>query len=322
MNTRKYSVCFFLLVLLAFGSQSLPAQKKQSLSTQQQVPLPLPLPCPDIKVNSIYVKLVSTTAGDPHVDIAADKILLSFTAKNVGNVPIPESAQWKTIIKRNDVEILHESYWSAIGVGGVVPPGGIVGLYDIPDTFPHGMRTTYSVQVVTDFTECTTVNNQLSYTIDEAQLHSQKNQDLPTNNQLPPPHVLTCPNLKVVSFKATLVSTQMGDPAVEFPHDKVKLEVKVENLGSPNYPRTTQIHIWINKNDMQIFQTHASSSCGTITESRIDSFPHGVKTTYSVFAGPDWAIPGCSMVSTSASFTIDEGQLHAVQKPLLKSRIH
>jgi len=38
MNSRNIRFVFFLLVLLAFGSQSLPAQKKQTLPTQQQVP--------------------------------------------------------------------------------------------------------------------------------------------------------------------------------------------------------------------------------------------------------------------------------------------
>jgi len=77
------------------------------------------------------------------------------------------------------------SIWST--VGSVIAPGGSVGAYDISDTFPHGMKTTYFVQVVTDFKECKTANNQLSYTIDEAQLHPQKSRTCRRTTSCPRP---------------------------------------------------------------------------------------------------------------------------------------
>jgi hypothetical protein len=324
MKMNKYAALVFLVILLASGSRSLPAQKVPKLPTQKQIPRPLPLPCPDLKVSSIYVKLVSTTADDPHTDFPADKILLSYIVKNVGTLVIPATARCRTIIKRNNTVLVDGSIWTLIGNGGAVPPGGSVGAYDIPDTFPHGMKTTYSVEVITDINECATANNQLSYTIDEAQLHRQKNQGLPTNDQLPPPHVLSCPDVKVVSLQATLVSTELGDPAIANPRDTVRLEAILENAGHAEIPGGRTLRSKILKNSTATYYGEPISTAkapgSRWTYGYTESFLHGVPTTftYQVLSISDTR--ECTTANNQLSLTIDETQLHAAQaiKPTIR----
>lgn len=141
--------------------------------------------------------------------------------------------------------------------------------------------------------------------------HQQKSNDS-TQRQIPPVNLLQCIDIEVNSLTATLVSTQLGDPAVEFPHDTVKLRVVLKNVGSLPLPPAS-MDVFLNRNDVRIqtlyfrdiLQAKGSSYEVTFT----DSFPHGVKTTYSAYIQIH-VFRECTTKNNKAWLTIDEVKLH------------
>jgi hypothetical protein len=166
-------------IFLALCALALPAPQKQNYPTEEQKPPAHLIPCPDIKVLSFYAKLESTTLGDPLVEFPQDRILLSWILGNAGNVPLPKSSQMKIIIKWNGQRISGYSGTSE-PTTPIEAPGSSVGWYDMAHTFPHGMKSTYSIQVLSAINECPKTNNQASFTIDEAELHRAKPKPRPS----------------------------------------------------------------------------------------------------------------------------------------------
>jgi hypothetical protein len=148
-------------------------------------------------------------------------------------------------------------------------------------------------------------------------LMAQKKENLPTSQQKPPVSLVTCPDIKVLSFKAKLVSTQLDTPSVEFPHDTVRLEVVLESAGGQPVPSLAIEDIIIYRNGEKIYGVGCPSALGApgsrfVMDKATDSFPHGVKTAYSVQVTPLYN--ECSTANNQASFTIDEAQLHPGRK--------
>jgi hypothetical protein len=142
---------------------------------------------------------------------------------------------------------------------------------------------------------------------------SAQKTNFPTSDRKPPVILLTCPDIKVVSFTATLVSTQVGLPLVEFPHDKVSLEVIFENVGGRPVPSAFIMDIFVKRNGGVIYSRGWPAALGApgsrcVMDKIVDSFPHGAQTTYSVEVRPMYN--ECSATNNQASFTVDETQLH------------
>jgi hypothetical protein len=149
-------------------------------------------------------------------------------------------------------------------------------------------------------------------------LPAQKKTNIPANNQIPPPHWLPCVDIAVVSFTATLISTQVGDPAVEFPHDTIRLRAVLKNIGNKDLPpRDNQLNVWMKRNNETFYRVQVNDFPGTSGSSKeiscTDSFPHGVKTDYYVGVSLFYGECSTSIENNQASFTINEGQLHPVQ---------
>jgi hypothetical protein len=145
----------------------------------------------------------------------------------------------------------------------------------------------------------------------------QANVPQPAN---PAPPAVFCADIAVTGIKATLVSTQLGDPSVDFPHDKIKLQVTLENVGNKAVPSDFLMDFIIKKNGLKldgrgypIFSTSLGAPGSRfVIDDIVDSFPHGVETTYSVEAMPLYN--ECATSNNQASLTIDETQLHPKAK--------
>jgi hypothetical protein len=141
----------------------------------------------------------------------------------------------------------------------------------------------------------------------------QANVPQPAN---PAPPAVFCADIAVTGIKATLVSTQVGDPSVDFPHDKIKLQVTLENVGNKAVPSDFLMDIFIKKNSEKVdgrgypIWTTSLGAPGSrfVIDDIVDSFPHGAATTYSVEILPLYN--ECATENNNASLTIDETQLH------------
>jgi hypothetical protein len=133
----------------------------------------------------------------------------------------------------------------------------------------------------------------------------------------PPVILLKCPDIAVTGMNATLVSTLLGDPQVEFPMDTVKLEATLENVGSEAVPPGAFIYIILKRNGEAVRSATAVDPLGAPgsnwTYSVNDSFPHGQKTTYVLQASSQ--LKECRLSNNLAALTIDEKKLHPQGDP-------
>jgi hypothetical protein len=176
----KGTTLLFAFVLLSVGALALMAQPKQNIPTGQQRPPGNLLTCPDIRVLSFKAALVSTQLGEPSVEFPHDTVRLEVILENVGGQAVPSAFIVDIIAYRNGQKIYGVGCPSALGA-----PGSRFVMDKIRDTFPHGVRTTYSVQVLPLYNECTTTNNQASFTIDEVQLHPGRKIQVPVQSRAP-----------------------------------------------------------------------------------------------------------------------------------------
>ncbi len=150
---------------------------------------------------------------------------------------------------------------------------------------------------------------------------------LTTSAQSSPVSVLACPDVVVVALKATLISTQVGDPAVKTPRDTIRLEVTMENAGHEAVPGGKMLRTKMTQNSTAIYYAESTGAgkppaCRWIS-GYTESFQHGVPTTftYEVLSISDTR--QCTTAANKnkqSSLTMDESQLHAALK--LKSPIH
>jgi hypothetical protein len=133
----------------------------------------------------------------------------------------------------------------------------------------------------------------------------------------PPVILLKCPDIAVSGMNATLVSTLLGDPQVEFPMDTVKLEATLENVGSEAVPPGAFIYIILKRNGEAVRSATVVDTLGapgsSWTYSVNDSFPHGQKTTYVLQASSP--LKECRLSNNLAALTINEKKLHPQGDP-------
>jgi hypothetical protein len=147
-------------------------------------------------------------------------------------------------------------------------------------------------------------------------LPAQEKSSNSTQLQIPPVNLLKCIDIEVNSLTAILVSSQLGDPAVEIPHDTVKLRVVLKNVGGLPLPLAS-MNVYMNRNNESFLPTRyfrdILQAKGSIYEVTFtDTFPHGVKTTYTVYYQLD-ALIECTTKNNKASLTINEVKLHRVK---------
>jgi hypothetical protein len=139
---------------------------------------------------------------------------------------------------------------------------------------------------------------------------------VPPAPQPKPPTVRKCFDIVIPSFTATLVSSQLNTPGIEFPTDTVKLQVVLKNAGLMPLPADTQIELRLYRNGELIKLLYFSNILGagssTWTWTYTDTFPHGQKTFYLVWAGQTM-YQECSVDNNGASFYVNEELLHAVK---------
>jgi hypothetical protein len=114
----------------------------------------------------------------PSVEFPHDTVRLEVVLESAGGVPVPSLAIEDVLIYRNGEKIYGVGCPSCLGA-----PGTRAVLDKATDSFPHGAKTTYSVQVTPLYNECSTANNQASFTIDEAQLHPGRKTPVPPTRQ-------------------------------------------------------------------------------------------------------------------------------------------
>jgi len=156
-------------------------------------------------------------------------------------------------------------------------------------------------------------------------LSAQKKPVSPVKILTPPPHFRPCVDIAVISFTATLIRTQVGDPAVEIPHDTIRLRAVLKNIGNKDLPpRDNQLNVWMKKNNETFFSIQVNDFPGTSGSSKeitcTDSFPHGVNTNYYVGVSLFYGECSPSIENNQATFTINEVQLHAVKLRIPRRR--
>jgi hypothetical protein len=166
---KKFRVALlFACGFFAVGSLSLPEQRNQL-----QKPYADPFLCPDIEVVSFYTLLYSTQVGTPLVEFPIDKVSVCYDLKNSGKAAVPNGTVLNIEFKRNG---------KVLKAFSITPTARYLGSPEshwgggFTDSFSHGEKITYSVQVTGPIQECATDNNRASFTIDEDKLHKgQKN---------------------------------------------------------------------------------------------------------------------------------------------------
>lgn len=161
MIKKSVIVLFTLLII----SSTLGAQKKVKPRHLEPIPPVQLLPCPDIAVALFESKLESTQLGDKASEFPMDTVRLRVELESVGNVPVPTGATLHIVFQKNDEVIRTVDPANALGAKGSRWAMGV------SDTFPHGQKTTYSIQVTSSIQECSVRNNRAAIDIDETRLH-------------------------------------------------------------------------------------------------------------------------------------------------------
>ena len=148
-------------------------------------------------------------------------------------------------------------------------------------------------------------------------LQAEQKQAKPPTSQGQPVAMLNCPDVAITSLNATLVSTLLGDLQVEFPMDTVKLEAKLESVGSAAIPQGTSLYLILKKNGRVIQSVSATDILGAPgsrwTYSVNDSFTHNQKTNYAIQVAS--TLKECRVSNNQATHRIDEKKLHPAGNP-------
>jgi hypothetical protein len=168
----KNKLSFLLFIILALASLTSLAVQKKSRTETAAKPSVLSGPCPDISVTNMRATLVSTLLGDLQVEVPMDTVRLEATLENTGSEEVPPGAYLYLIVKKNGTVIQ-----TANAADTLAAPGSRW-TYSVSDSFPHGRKTTYTIQAASALKECRVSNNQATLTIDEKKLHPAGNPDL------------------------------------------------------------------------------------------------------------------------------------------------
>jgi hypothetical protein len=106
--------------------------------------------------------------GTPLIEFPSDTVAVCYDLKNSGKAAVPNGTVVDIVIKRNGK--VFRSFSHTTNTGTLGAPGSHWG-GGFSDSFRHGEKMTYSIQVTAPIQECTKDNNRASFTIDEDKLH-------------------------------------------------------------------------------------------------------------------------------------------------------
>ena len=145
-------------------------------------------------------------------------------------------------------------------------------------------------------------------------IQAQKNQSVSTQMQVPPPILILCPDINVISLTAKLVKTSVSSDGAQWDH--ISLEVTLQNDGGMAIPSGTMLQGKLYQNETVLFYISAPANGLKAPGSRwTDSynafFRHGVKTTFTYAFLNIRGMKECKTTNNQASITINEAALHA-----------
>ncbi|MGD1147656.1 MAG: hypothetical protein ABR961_06895 [Thermoanaerobaculaceae bacterium] len=142
-----------------------------------------------------------------------------------------------------------------------------------------------------------------------------------SQQKVPPvPTVRTCIDVVVDSFTATLFSTQVGTPGIEFPTDTVTLLVVLKNAGNLPLPADATIELRLYRNNELLTIPTYTNILGA-PGSRWSwaykaTFTHGVPTMFMAYAAQPRYQECDPINNNTAKLTINETLLHPARKTL------
>jgi hypothetical protein len=145
-------------------------------------------------------------------------------------------------------------------------------------------------------------------------LQAQKNLDVSKQMQAPPPRIILCPDINVISLTAKLYNTSVSADGTQWDH--VILEATLQNDGGMAIPSGTMLQGKFYQNEMVLCYLSAPAygvkAPGSQWTSRYNSaFRHGVKTTFTYAFLNIRDMKECKTTNNQAAITINEIALHA-----------
>jgi hypothetical protein len=166
--TDNRASLFFPACLFLAGALAVAGQTKTVAPAQQPRPPVAQRKCADVAIVSFTVRLVSTQVGDASVEFPQDTVRLEAILANIGTLDISRSIRYHVELTRNS-EVVYQRDLNELLSG----PGSRWTFRQV-DTFPHNLKTTYTLSVTVPIDECRKDNNQATLTIDEKKLHPVK----------------------------------------------------------------------------------------------------------------------------------------------------
>ena len=145
-------------------------------------------------------------------------------------------------------------------------------------------------------------------------IQAQKTQDVSTQMQAPPPHLILCPDINVISLTAKLVKTSVSSDGTQWDH--IRLEATLQNDGGMGIPSGTMLQGKLYKNETVLFYWANAANGLKAPGSRWTDgfnvfFQHGVKTTFTYAFLNIRGMKECKTTNNQAAITINEAALHA-----------
>ncbi len=145
-------------------------------------------------------------------------------------------------------------------------------------------------------------------------IQAQKSREVPAQMQVPPPHIILCPDINVISLTAKLVKTSVGADGTQWDH--VRLEATLQNDGGMAIPNGTMLQSKWYRNDVVLCYTAPPANGvkgpgSRWTDSYTFAFRHGVKTTFTYLFLNIRNMKECKTTNNLAAITINEVALHA-----------
>jgi hypothetical protein len=145
-------------------------------------------------------------------------------------------------------------------------------------------------------------------------IQAQKSQEVSTQMQVPPPRIILCPDINVISLTAKLVKTSVSTDGTQWDH--VRLEATLQNDGGMAIPSGTMLQSKLYRNEMVLYYVGNGANGvkapgSQWTDINDVAFRHGVKTTFTYAFLNIRDMKECKTTNNQAAITINEAALHA-----------
>jgi hypothetical protein len=145
-------------------------------------------------------------------------------------------------------------------------------------------------------------------------MYAQKSQEVSRQMQVPPPHIILCPDINVISLTAKLTKTSVSADGTQWDH--IRLEATLQNDGGMAIPNGTMLQSKLYRNETVLFYVgnpaNGVKAPGSRWTQGLDVFfRHGVKTTFTYAFINIRDMKECKTTNNQAAITINEAALHA-----------